>query len=677
MSKGGVSQAELEAALQEDILFLSLDQEVTDFITLEELNNNLNVNLTGCIENCLQINEESGSRENGTDFTNNKEDNIVENITVIPIDTSGTEEILEAEACEPNVHGSQNNLDNYESIDTSRKNNKYRRMRGLDYKGLKKDARGNFNMSEKRCSRKLEPTCSSKKCKNSKNKFCSEFDEMTRKSIFIHFWGKLNWDTRKLYVANLIDKVPTKRSTTGDQPASRSLTYVYHLKTLGNLRKQVCKKMFLNTLGLKNCMVDDWCKKCCHGIVEADKKYPIRGEKTKVRLKESILTLKTFLNELPKLPSHYCRASSTKHYLEPLYRTKSDLYREYKLFAVSKNVTAMSKFKFAEEFEGMNLALHRPKKDQCDTCVSHNLGNVTETDYQQHIVNKNEARRRKEQDKVKAKESNGTIAMFTADVEAVMLAPCLKASAIYYKTKLCVHNYTVYNMVTKDVDCYLWNESEGGLEANIFASLLIKHLTTYLSRNSNTKVIIIYTDSCGYQNKNVILANALYQFCRNNDVKIFHNYLEKGHTQMEVDSAHALIERKKKDREIYLPTDYISICREARLSQPFHVHYLEHTEFKNFDKIKYYTSIRPGLKKGDPTVAEIKSLKYSSDQIEYKLHHSDETYSNFRRKPSKEKNYGAPEPLYTESLKISEAKYKHLQELKEVVPTTLGSFTII
>jgi hypothetical protein len=85
---------------------------------------------------------------------------------------------------------------------------------------------------------------------------------------------------------------------------------------------------------------------------------------------------------------------------------------------------------------------------------------------------------------------------------------------------------------------------------------------------------------------------------------------------VEVDSAHALIERKTKDRDIYLPTDYVSICREARLSQPFHVHYLE-PEFKNFDNIKYYTSIRLGLKKGDPTVTEIKSLKYSSDQIEY------------------------------------------------------------
>lgn len=60
--------------------------------------------------------------------------------------------------------------------------------------------------------------------------------------------------------------------------------------------------------------------------------------------------------------------------------------------------------------------------------------------------------------------------MFTADVEAVMLVPFLKATAIYYKTKFRVHNYTIYKMVDKEVDCYLWNDA-GGLDANKFASL--------------------------------------------------------------------------------------------------------------------------------------------------------------------------------------------------------------
>lgn len=61
--------------------------------------------------------------------------------------------------------------------------------------------------------------------------------------------------------------------------------------------------------------------------------------------------------------------------------------------------------------------------------------------------------------------------------QAVILSPMLKASV--YKMKLCVYNFTLHSIVTI-VTCYLWNESEGGLEAAVFISY---------SRNSLTKAI--------------------------------------------------------------------------------------------------------------------------------------------------------------------------------------------
>lgn len=64
----------------------------------------------------------------------------------------------------------------------------------------------------------------------------------------------------------------------------------------------------------------------------------------------------------------------------------------------------------------------------------------------------------------------------TLDVETVKLSPCLKASSLYYKTKVCCHNYTLFNLPTKDVDCYWWHEREGELKASCFTSSLIQHL---------------------------------------------------------------------------------------------------------------------------------------------------------------------------------------------------------
>ena len=82
------------------------------------------------------------------------------------------------------------------------------------------------------------------------------------------------------------------------------------------------------------------------------------------------------------------------------------------------------------------------------------------------------------------------------------------------------------------------------------------------------KDIAIYSDGCGSQNRNVTLSNALSTLARDKGITIAQNYLEKGHTQMECDSVHSVIERKKKPRNLHTRTvcsadtggqDYISI----------------------------------------------------------------------------------------------------------------------
>jgi hypothetical protein len=84
---------------------------------------------------------------------------------------------------------------------------------------------------------------------------------------------------------------------------------------------------------------------------------------------------------------------------------------------------------------------HKPEKDQCDICIGYKTKNVIEEDYIKHIKKKEEARNEKENDKKEATE-NSELGIFTMDVQAVKLAPVLRASAIYYKTKLCVHNFS-------------------------------------------------------------------------------------------------------------------------------------------------------------------------------------------------------------------------------------------
>lgn len=154
------------------------------------------------------------------------------------------------------------------------------------------------------------------------------------------------------------------------------------------------------------------------------------------------------------------------------------------------------------------------------------------------------------------------------------------ASALYYKTKLCVHNYTIFDLATHDVICYWWNESQGELVASIFASCLIDRLQNYRDCD---KPIIIWTDGCTYQNRNSVIASALLKFCIINNVPIEQKYLERGHTQMECASVHAVIENKVKNRVIYLPSDYAAVSKEARQKpRPYEVKYLSFDFFLNY-----------------------------------------------------------------------------------------------
>lgn len=111
---------------------------------------------------------------------------------------------------------------------------------------------------------------------------------------------------------------------------------------------------------------------------------------------------------------------------------------------------------------------------------------------------------------------------------AVQTVSNIRASSAYYKLKLTAHNFTVYNLATHDAMAYWFDESECSLSASIFASCLIDFLTELL--NQSLKPVILYSDGCGYQNRNSKLSNALFHLSVAKNVIIIQKYLEKGHT---------------------------------------------------------------------------------------------------------------------------------------------------
>ena len=166
-------------------------------------------------------------------------------------------------------------------------------------------------------------------------------------------------------------------------------------------------------------------------------------------------------------------------------------------------------------------------------------------------------------------------------------------------------------MVSRAAVCYFWHEVDGELTANNYTSCLIDYLEYHVL--SGTEKVKIYTDGCGYQNRNATLSNALSAFAKRKKVVIEHKYLEKGHTHMECDSMHSVIERQIRHRDIHVPCDYVTLIRSARKNVPYTVKYLDYTFFSDYSELNEYKSIRPGIGVGSKTVNDIRVLLYSVD----------------------------------------------------------------
>ncbi|XP_072158802.1 uncharacterized protein [Bemisia tabaci] len=505
---------------------------------------------------------------------------------------------------------------------------------------------------------------------------------MERSDLFQNFWD-LSWKEKQVFVCSHVEVRKPKEKKEGN--SRRNYSFRYFLNLSGKQVK-VCKQFFCTTLCLKEWTVHTWAKKKCLPHDEGtDDEFnnatvPMNEgrdsdeedlDEPEERVTEKKCFLLQWFDMLQKLPSHYCRKDTKKLYLEERWKNKTDLYETYKAFAAEQNKSAVSRTFFCQVFHQLNLSIFSPKKDQCNKCVGHKSGNVSQKEWEQHILDKDRARIEKDSDKSRALRKD--IICLCMDLQAVKVSPLTNASAMYYKTKLCSHNFTVYNLSSRHCCCFWFNETEADLSANTYGSCIYNYLRKHCSSTARTP-IVIYSNNCCNQNKNHVVANALLHTSIELEVEITQKYLIKGHTQMECDSVHAAIERQLKNQNTFIPHDYVKHTVEARKKPfPYDVEYIDYNFILDFDKLHYYDSIRPGKKPGDPVVNDIQCLKYCPDgKIYSKLNLDD----SFEELPSKGPITLKSDPpnLWSSRLPIPKSKYENLQDLKAVIPKDYHQF---
>lgn len=544
------------------------------------------------------------------------------------------------------VGESDDGYDNEEVLGNNKKRkiNKELRVLGKKYGGHKARA-----IKDKNCEHLAEK-------KRKRSYLCGAVDDDCRKNAFRYFWKLPSWDEKKSYIKGLVENRKTYiRQRLTSKRSIQNNRYDCFLPSGDGQRVRVCKNFFVGTFGLSMNLFECWFK-------TKDKK--VVDKKTIESKSESLYK---WLEQIPKVPSHYCRYSTKRVYVDQDFVSKSHMHRIYIEWCKGQKETAVMRKKFCEVLQEQNISIFKPRKDQCDLCVGFKEGNVADEEYSTHIAKKDEAKAAKQ---TAIDQMSEETMVLTMDMQSVLLCPKLLVSEQYYKTKLALHNFSFYVKNTKDVRLYVWHEGEGGVSANNITSCIIH----FLKNNClSYKKVILISDGCTYQNKNKVLSSALANLNTTTGIEIEQLILEKGHTMMEVDSVHSTLEMKFKP-PIYTPMDYITRMRQARPSQPYEVNHLDHTFFKDYENVPgNFTSIRPGKLSGEATVNNIRAMLYKDNKVQFKLRHSEE-WKNLPQKRDPKKQPHEIGPLYAEQPKIEESKYKSLQSLKKYMHKDFHAF---
>lgn len=518
------------------------------------------------------------------------------------------------------------------------------------------------------CTTKCRRKCSTKISNEDRLKIFQKYYQLNtyvRKRDFIHS------NTEKIF----------KKSTTKDN-SKRQNTIVFFVST-DKGKIQVCKTMFINTLGIRKGVVDIAMQNRTEGNISSEDK---RGKGPKKSIPPDVIqVVRNHIECFPVVASHYCREKTQRKYLASDLNI-SIMYSMYQKNCVEKNVPFVKQSMYRKIFcDEYNLGFYRPRKDQCRTCMSYNTPGIIKTEmleanYQAHLSKKDRAREEKRSDRKLAETSNENIFCCNFDLQQVLMVPNDPTNnALFYKQRLKTFNFTIYNVVSKQGDCYMWSEIEGKRGSCEIASCLYSY---FKSIPENVQHIICYSDRCGGQNLNKYVAamclTAVQEIPHLQSIDL--KFLVVGHSEMECDSMHSAISTElKRVGKANWPADWKTIARCARRKgdKPYLVHDVTHPQILDW---KTYSDRTLIFRKEDETrklvswqkMCWLNFAKCTPFIINFKEDFDGEFRRlNCNRKTRTSSVTSTLKPLYLSQLPLKKEKYDDLMSLFKMNPPAL------
>lgn len=396
-----------------------------------------------------------------------------------------------------------------------------------------------------------------------------KFDENLRKNIFTKFWAIGDHERQWEFIIRYVKNVDIKKMTL-QRAANRTQTLIYSLPSTTEMNDsiKVCKIMFINTLSITQQVVYTAIEKLSKELKDLRGKHSTRPKKMLVETERSIIE---HINDFNRVESHYVRKDTQKEYLEETLNVQK-MHRLYLEWLGTKpeyiHVIPATKRQYEFIFNSkFNLSFHKPKKDQCEICMTYKNADDTrklqlKDEYEKHISAKNLVRQIKDEEKQGFDKNDSVVACF--DLEKVLSIPQSEVGIFHYKRKYPIYNFTVYDITRKKGFCFVWHLQIAKRGAIEISSCLWSYIQTQVGLG--IKRISFYSDSCTGQNRNRYVFAMMALASRKYNLQITHRFFEKGHSQSEGDSMHSVIERAKKNHTIYTPDQMYGIIENAKVS---------------------------------------------------------------------------------------------------------------
>lgn len=516
--------------------------------------------------------------------------------------------------------------------------------------------------------------CMKKICKNK----CSiNFNEDDRQKIFETYW-KLGYIEKRMFILNNSEIEPVKRRYLKKENCitkERGCNYI-HFLSKSEKKIKVCQQFFIKTLDISQKLLQYTLRNRNEdaNIPSEDK----RGKKEPANKTSAQDTkaIKSFIEMLPALPSHYNRANTTKKYLPTELKSMTNVYRLYEKDCVKNNISAVKVKVFMKTIKKYNIGIHAPKKDKCPVCEGAN------TPPEEHLAEKAATKSAFAEDQIRG-QRDPTFLCVSFDLQKVLNTPHGESMLLYYSRKYAMYNMTFYESITRKGYCFLWGEMDGKRGANEICSILFNYLNAVDQRGATIN-LALYCDSCPGQNKNRQVMATILFFLNNVAVTVKTvtlNFLLPGHTYMPVDSMHACIESNYRKKIIWAPSEWPTIVTNARVRpENYEVSVLDHTFFKNWKKLQdeilpEKTKLEDGSKL---TIKNLRRVFFIKNEDFFKVSKSFCGEDNMIKVMLKKKRSCAtnttlihePQKIYDTPLGINPAKYKDLMNLcsKGIIP---------